>query len=262
MTTFIIRVVIGVLVLVRAGQKLGRPGQTADELEHVGFRRPRTIGLVTGIVQLVAGVMILAGILVPLAAGLVLGIAVNAALIRGQESGWASPGGMLDSALVAGGLVLGFISPGALAIERAIEWEVGGGALGVFAIVIGALIAAAGTQLRDARKVRARREGTTAQVEELAATPVEPLDTGEATDPAATTQGESQTDPIRHRDETEGPPDVDEEEARERAEPQRELGDPPVPPLDPAEATDPAARTEGESRPDPIGQRERSDSGH
>ncbi|MDX1657810.1 MAG: DoxX family membrane protein [Nitriliruptorales bacterium] len=262
MTTFIIRIVIGVLALVRAGQKLGRPGPTADELEHVGFRRPRTIGLVTGGVQLVAGLMILVGFLVPLAAGLVLGVAVNAVLIRGQEAGWATPGVMLDGTLIAGGLLLGFISPGALAIERAIEWEVGGGALGVLAIVIGALIAAAGTQLRDTRKVKARREGTSTQVEELDATPLEPLDADEATDPAATTQGESHADPIRHRDETEGPPEVDDGEGRERAEPQRELGDPPVPPLDPAEATDPAASTEGESRPDPIGSRDRNDSGH
>ncbi|MDX1621357.1 MAG: DoxX family protein [Nitriliruptorales bacterium] len=257
MVTFVIRLVVGALAVFRSLQKLARPNATAEEFEHVGFKRPRQIGLATGVVQLVAGLLILTGVLVPLGAGLLLGIAINALSIRSNEAGWTSPAILVDGVLAAGGLLLGFISPGALALERAWDWEVGGGALGVLAIVIGALIAAAGTQLRDTRKVRARREGTEDEIEPLAETPLEPLDADEATDPAATTAGDSHADPIRHRNETEGEPEVVDRDQREPAEPQRELGDPPVPPLTPQEATDPTASTEGESRADPIGGRDR-----
>lgn len=258
-TTFIIRMVVGGLAVIRSFQKLLRPGAAAEEFEYVGFKRPRTLALATGGTQLVAGLLILFGVLVPLGAGLLLGIALNALMIRGQESGWFSVGVLIDAVLVAGGLILGFISPGAIALERTWDWEVGGGALGVGAIVIGALIAAAGTQLRDTRKVKARRQGTEEEIEPVGSTPPEPLDPEEATDPAATTEGESHADPIRHRNETEGEPDVADRDQREPAEPRRELGDPPVRPLDPETATDPAASTKGESRPDPVGDRERGE---
>lgn len=253
--TLVIRVVVGVLALARGAQKLTSLDETEAEFQHVGFRGARRVALAVGLLQVLGGSLLVAGVLVPLAAALIIGIAVNALFVRGQEAGWGSAGVIVDGLLLAGALGLGFIGPGALALERAWDWEVGGDATGMGAVVLGALVAAAGTQIRDARKVKARREGTEDEVEPLGSTPLDPLGPEEASDPAASTEGESHSDPIRHRDETEGPPDVDDEDDRERTEPQRELGSPPIPPLDPNTATDPGESTEGESPDDPVKER-------
>lgn len=204
---FVVRVVIGGLAIGRGLQKLttlfGGQGLTAaaKDLELVGFDAPRRDASMTAVGQLVAGVLIGTGVLVPLGAGLLAGIALNALTIRGRESGWGSPGAIIDAVTLAGAVVIGFVAPGAYALERAWGWEVGGGAVGVGALVIAAFVAMAGTQLRDTRKVAARREADEAEQEPLASPPIDPLTSETATDPAEATEGESVPNPVAKRDE-------------------------------------------------------------
>lgn len=197
----LVRVVAGAVTFFRGARRLADLEGSAGELAHVGFRSPRRVAAAIGALQVVAGLMLMAGLLVPIAAGVVLAISMNGVSIRRSELGWAHPETIVDVLLLAAGVVLGFVAPGPLALDRILDWEVGGGALGVLALVLGALGGAVGTQLRDTRIVKARREGTDAEeARGLERPPVEPLGPREATDPGQATEGDGPADPRRARD--------------------------------------------------------------
>lgn len=127
----IIRLVIGVLVLGHGLQKLagwfGGPGITewAGALESMRYRRARPLAWVHALTETVAGVLLVLGMLLPLAAAMVIGVMANAVVAAHAPNGlWAQDGGFeypVVLAVVAAGL--GMTGPGVWAVDNALGWS-------------------------------------------------------------------------------------------------------------------------------------------
>ena len=159
----VLRGTIGALVVAHGSQKLfgwfggyGLEG-TGGFFESVGHRPGRRMALVAGLSEAGGGLLLVLGLLTPLAASMLIGTMIVAAVsVHAKQGLWATNGGYelpLTNLLVAAGLA--FTGAGAWSLDNAfgIPWTRGAGA-GIWALALAG--AAAGITLSRRTKALAR----------------------------------------------------------------------------------------------------------
>jgi len=143
----ILRVVVGGLFVGHGTQKLfgwfggHGPDGTGGFFESLGYRPGRTMAVVGGTTEATAGAMLILGLLTPLAAAMIVGVMINAALAAHADKGvWNSDGGYeLPLVFAAAAACLAFVGPGTVSIDAVIGpfngvlYGAGAVALGVIA---------------------------------------------------------------------------------------------------------------------------------
>ena len=130
----VLRLVVGALVAAHGAQKLfgtfggGGIRGTAAFLAGLGLRPAALWALLAGLAEFGGGVLVLVGLLYPLApVGILAAMAVATATVHWGRPIWASEGGAeLPLAYAAAAIVLLVAGPGAYAVDRALgldlEW--------------------------------------------------------------------------------------------------------------------------------------------
>ena len=138
----IVRAVVGALFVGHGTQKLfgwfGGHGlkATGGFFESLGFRPGRVMAGVAGVTEALAGLLLIAGFLTPLAAAMIIGVMLNAVLTAKREAGlWGGYELDLVYALVAAGLA--FTGAGAYSVDAYLPWQLSGVVFGLGAIVLG-----------------------------------------------------------------------------------------------------------------------------
>ena len=160
----LIQVVVGLLIAAHGSQKLfarfggaGLEG-TGRMMESLGLAPGRRMALAAGSAELLGGLLLALGLLVPLAAALIAATYIVAARTAHAGRGpWNTDGGweyVLVLSTVAVGLA--FNGAGKWSLDRAIGWDVSGLWWGIGAVVV-ALIGA------EAVLTRARQRATRSQ---------------------------------------------------------------------------------------------------
>ena len=141
-----VRVVIGALFIGHGTGKLfgwfGQPGVngTAAFFKSVGYEPAHTLAIFAGVAETVAGVLLVLGLLVPLAAGGIIGDMVNAAWVKSPHGFWISGNGFeYEFFVIITMLTLTVAGAGAFALDRNRNWF--GNRVGavVVAVVVGAI---------------------------------------------------------------------------------------------------------------------------
>lgn len=130
----LVRVVVGGLLAAHGMRKLtgwfGGPGLDGNTafLRQLGYRRPRGMAWLHGIAETAAGVLLVMGMLTPLAVAAVVAVMLNAAVAVHVRNGlWAQRGGYeypLVLGVVAAGLALA--GPGRFSVDAFAGWDVAG----------------------------------------------------------------------------------------------------------------------------------------
>lgn len=143
---FILRIVIGLLFIGHGTGKLfGWLGQsgingTAAFFKTSGYEPARELAIFAGVAETVAGVLLVFGFLVPLAAGGIMGDMANAAWVKSTHGFWISGNGFeYEFFVIITMLVLAVAGAGALALDRKIHWFGNRGINAVVAIVVGVI---------------------------------------------------------------------------------------------------------------------------
>jgi len=140
----VVRVLIGGLFIAHGTGKLfgwfnqsGIKG-TGAFFESVGYKPGENLAIMAGIFELVAGVLLVLGLLIPLAAAILIGDMMNAAWVKSGHGFWiAKQGYEYEFVLIFLMLALVIAGAGAYALDRDREWF-GSRARGVaFAVVLG-----------------------------------------------------------------------------------------------------------------------------
>ena len=141
-----IRVVIGGLFIGHGTGKLfgwfgqgGVKGTTAF-FKSLGYEPAHGLAIFAGVAETVAGVLLVLGLLVPLAAGGIIGDMANAAWVKSPHGFWISGNGFeYEFFVVITMLALAAAGAGAFAIDRNRNWF--GNRIGavVVAVVLGAI---------------------------------------------------------------------------------------------------------------------------
>jgi putative oxidoreductase len=125
----IVRLVIGVLFIGHGvGKLFGWFGQsgvdgTAAFFEQVGYSPGEELAIFTGIIELAAGLMLVLGFLIPLAAAIIIGDMMNAAWVKSVDGFWiADDGYEYEFVLIILALALAVAGPGAYSVDRDREW--------------------------------------------------------------------------------------------------------------------------------------------
>jgi putative oxidoreductase len=150
MTTglLILRIVIGLLLVGHGTQKLfgwfGGPGLAgiAGWFESLGFRPSKQMAIVAGLGETVGGLLLVLGLLTPLASAIIIGTLVVAASTHLAGGLWAGNGGFelpLVYLTVAAGLA--FTGAGAASLDNAFGLDLTSAWYGVAAVVVGVLAA-------------------------------------------------------------------------------------------------------------------------
>jgi putative oxidoreductase len=147
---FLLRLVLGGTMVAHGLQKVfglfGGPGINgfAESLRGFGFHGQVTVlSWVTGISELAGGALLVFGLLTPVAAAALLGVAANAVFVKWGNGFFASPGGGFELELVLSVLAFSFLftGPGRIALDRGRRWYTYAPAFGL----IGLLFAAGAT---------------------------------------------------------------------------------------------------------------------
>lgn len=117
-------------------------GGFAQYLETLGFRETVTLAWVTGITELVAGGFVVLGVLTPLAAAGLVGVMLNAVLLKAGNGFFvAGPAGadavQLDVLLGLAAAALVLTGPGRIALDRGRTWHRRPAPWGVLALIVG-----------------------------------------------------------------------------------------------------------------------------
>ncbi len=153
----VLRLLVGLTLAAHGAQKLlgmfggGGLQGTGGWLESIGFRPARRQALMAGGTEAVGGLLLVVGLITPLAAAMVIGVMVVAAVAGHGGKGFFVTRGGWEYCFVLAGMaaVLAFTGPGAWSLDRAAGF-VGGGLLwGLFALALG--IAGAAGQLATRR---------------------------------------------------------------------------------------------------------------
>ena len=142
---FIIRLVLGLLLVGHGTQKLfgwfdghGLDG-TGGFFEQVGHRPGRMMAAAAGLSEAGGGALLVLGLLMPLAAAMVIGVMTVAAVsVHGRKGVWSTNGGYelpMTNAVVAAGL--GFTGAGSWSVDHALGLGLGGWGWGLLAVVVG-----------------------------------------------------------------------------------------------------------------------------
>jgi putative oxidoreductase len=143
----ILRLVVGGLFIGHGTQKLFGwfggygPDGTGGWLESLGYRPGRTIAIVGGTCEAAAGGMLILGLLTPLAAAIIIGVMINAALSVHVDKGvWNSEGGYeLPLVFATAAACLAFVGPGSVSIDAVIG-PFNGLLYGAGAIALGVIV--------------------------------------------------------------------------------------------------------------------------
>jgi putative oxidoreductase len=150
----VLRVFVGGLFVAHGTQKLfgwfggyGLEG-TAGFMGSLRYRNPRLAALSTGVFETGAGLFLVAGLLTPLAAAVIVGVMINAIVSAKLSSGLIG-GYELDATYAAAAVALAFTGAGAYSVDAVIGdafsgsvWVLGGNAWGFAAVALGAVIGA------------------------------------------------------------------------------------------------------------------------
>ena len=142
----ILRVVVGLLFVGHGTQKLfgwfggGGLDGTSGFFGSLGYRSPRTMGVVGGLAETVGGLLVFLGLLTPLGSALIVGMMVSAILSVHIDKGlWNSNGGIeLPLVMIASATAIAF-GPGRYAIDRALDLGWNGKLSGVLTLSVGLL---------------------------------------------------------------------------------------------------------------------------
>lgn len=151
----LIRLTIGSLVFCHGTRKLfgwfhgaGLRSTTAL-FESMGYRPGLAAALMAGLCEAGGAVLILLGVLSPLAGAMLLGSMLNAAAVQFVNGLWfANKGAEYPLVLGAIATALVFTGPGAISLAQALDWQLGGWQWGVASTAAGALAAAAVLMIR------------------------------------------------------------------------------------------------------------------
>jgi putative oxidoreductase len=147
MGLLVLRLVLGLLLVGHGSQKLfgvfGGPGLAgAGGFFHsLGFRPGKPMAVVAGASEAGAGVLLVLGLLTPLASAAVIGTLVVAGSVHWAAGLWAQNGGFeLPLLYLTGAAVLGFTGSGVDSLDNAFGLHsLAGNGWGVAALVVGAL---------------------------------------------------------------------------------------------------------------------------
>ncbi len=141
----ILRAVVGSLLVGHGCRKLlgwfgggGRAG-TAWYFRSVGYRRPKVVAALAGGAELVGGAALAAGLLTPLAAAVVIGAMLNAAVaVHGRHGLWAIDNGYEYPLVIsAAAASLAFTGPGAISLDARLGLITSGVESGLAALALG-----------------------------------------------------------------------------------------------------------------------------
>jgi putative oxidoreductase len=175
----VLRVVLGVLFLGHASHKffgashpvLGfaggmGPRKTAEYMESVGLKPGLPNVVLAGIAEVASGVLLIAGLLTPVAGALMIAVLTVALVVEHLPKGmWEGQGGIeYPLVLLAGLFALVCTGPGRWSVGHALDLQPAGWRWGVGALAVG--LAGAASALVSGRLMRRR----TAAVSELSGT--------------------------------------------------------------------------------------------
>ncbi|HEY2203758.1 MAG TPA: DoxX family protein [Pseudonocardia sp.] len=147
----VLRAGLGAVLVAHGAQKVfgiwGGPGIDgfARLLAGLGYQRSGELSWATGVTELVAGALLVLGLLAPLAAAAVLAIMINAVLLKlGNGFFVTSPAGAdaveFDLLLGASAACLVLTGPGRIALDRGRAWHHRPGSWGGLALVLGVAV--------------------------------------------------------------------------------------------------------------------------
>jgi len=147
MGLLVLRLVLGLLLVGHGSQKLfglfGGPGLAgAGGFFHsLGFRPGKPMAIVAGASEAGTGVLLVLGLLTPLASAAVIGTLVVAGSVHWAAGLWAQNGGFeLPLLYLTGATTLGFTGSGVYSLDNALGLHaLAGNGWGVAALVVGAL---------------------------------------------------------------------------------------------------------------------------
>lgn len=143
----ILRLVLGLLLLGHGSQKLfgafGGPGisSAGKFFDSIGFRPGRAMAVIAGISELSAGVLLILGLLTPIASAAAVGTLIVAGSVHWVAGLWAQKGGY-ELALFYGtsAAALAFTGPGKFSLDNAIGLDSFSGNLwGILTVAVGLL---------------------------------------------------------------------------------------------------------------------------
>jgi putative oxidoreductase len=176
----ILRLVLGALLIGHGSQKLfgsfggGGLDGTGGFFHSLGFRPGRQMALVAGVSEAGAGLLLVLGLVTPIAAAAVIGTLFVAASVHAKAGLWAQNGGFeLPLFYSVTAAVLAFTGPGTYSLDNVVGLDrFAGSGWGVLAIAVGAL---AGFVVVS----RARRTLTRDSVTETSGSEIYPIETDE-----------------------------------------------------------------------------------
>ena len=125
---FVLRLVVGGLFAGHGAQKLfgwfggyGLKG-TGGFMESIGLRPGVAMAALAGVSEFVGGLLLVAGLLVPLAALLIVAaMIVSIVKVHGQNGLWSQAGGYeYNLVLIAVAVALALVGPGAISVANAL----------------------------------------------------------------------------------------------------------------------------------------------
>jgi putative oxidoreductase len=164
----LLRVLVGVTMAAHGSQKLfgmfngGGLKGTGGWLESIGFRPGRRQAVLAGGTELVGGLLVVVGLITPLAAAMLIGVMIVAAVAGHGGKGFFVTRGGWEYCLALGGMaaVLAFTGPGTWSIDHRIGFAGGGVLWGLFALALG--ITGAAGQMATRRSEVDHREAAAA----------------------------------------------------------------------------------------------------
>lgn len=124
-----LRVIVGVLMIAHGTGKLfgwfNQDGLKGTEgfFKSVGYEPAHALVVADGVGEVVVGVLLIFGFLVPLAAAYLIGELVNAAWVKSPKGFWVSHGGYeYEVLLMIAAITITVAGAGALAIDRNRNW--------------------------------------------------------------------------------------------------------------------------------------------
>ena len=143
----LLRVVIGLFFAGHGAQKLfgwfeghGLEG-TGGFFDKLGYRPGKVFAVIAGASELCGGVLLVLGLLTPLAAAAIIGVMLNAAVaVHAKNGPWITNGGWEYTAILAtAAAAIAFAGPGAVSLDYAFGVYEDGFAAGLSAIALGLL---------------------------------------------------------------------------------------------------------------------------
>ena len=162
----ILRVVMGALFFGHGTQKLfgwfqgSGPEGTGGFFESLGYRPGKPMAIAAGVTEGSAGGLLILGALTPLAAAMIIGVMINAALsVHARNGVWNSNGGYeLPLVFGAAAACLAFVGPGSVSVDHMIGGPFQSYLYGSAAVALGVIVGIAVHSLRREEVATAQRE--------------------------------------------------------------------------------------------------------